>query len=200
MWNIGLVVLMAIASSYTLFATESKIGDRMDPRAGRGLDGMAFMQTAEYHDNGQVVELAPDYDAILWLQENVVGSPVIVEAHAPEYRYGSRYSIYTGLPGVVGWNWHQRQQRAITPGNLVTDRVEAVDRFYREEDTRYASEFMLRYDVRYVIVGGYERVYYPESGLDKFGRMVELGLLEIAYDKGGVVVYLHDPGWNALDG
>ena len=199
-WNLGVVVLMAIASSYTLLATLAKIADRIDPRAGPGLDGMAFMETSQYHDNGQVVELGPDYDAIIWLQENVVGSPVIVEAHAPEYKYGSRYSIYTGLPGVVGWNWHQRQQRAITPGNLITDRVEATDRFYREEDIQQAMEFVLRYDVKYVVVGGYERVYYPYSGLEKFGRMVELGMLEVAYDNGEVVVYVHEPVSNGTGG
>ena len=54
------------------------------------------------------------------------GSPVIVEANTPEYRWGNRFTIYTGLPGVVGWNWHQRQQRAVVPSEWVTERIDEI--------------------------------------------------------------------------
>ena len=80
---------------------------------GPGLDGWAYMETANYWDPiGEEYELKWDLEAIRWLLDNVVGSPVILEGHTPEYRWGGRYSINTGLPTVLGWNWHQRQQRA----------------------------------------------------------------------------------------
>ncbi len=192
MWRAGLGLLVLIAAAYTLLAASAKMRDRMAVNAPHTLDGMAFMQFAEYHDQGQPISLSPDYDAIRWLQENVSGSPVIVEAHASEYKYGSRYTIYTGLPGVVGWNWHQRQQRAVTPPDLIADRVEAVNRFYRETDNNGALAFLRRYDVRYIVVSGYERAYYPDEGLEKFGRMANAGLLDIAYDHGDVVIYAYN--------
>ncbi len=192
LWRVGLGLLVLIAATYTLLASSAKMRDRMAADAPHTLDGMAFMQFAEYHDQGQPIPLSPDYDAIRWLQENASGSPVIVEAHTSEYKYGSRYTIYTGLPGVVGWNWHQRQQRAVTPPDLITDRVEAVNRFYRETDNNSALAFLRGYDVRYIVVGGYERAYYPREGLEKFGRMANAGLLDIAYDHGDVVIYAHN--------
>ncbi|MDP7545288.1 MAG: hypothetical protein QGG31_05905, partial [Anaerolineales bacterium] len=192
MWRAGLGLLVLIAAAYTLLAASAKMRDRMAAGAPHTLDGMAFMQFADYHDQGQPIPLSPDYDAIRWLQENASGSPVIVEAHTSEYKYGSRYTIYTGLPGVVGWNWHQRQQRAVTPPDLITDRVEAVNRFYRETDNNSALAFLRGYDVRYIVVGGYERAYYPREGLEKFGRMANAGLLDIAYDHGDVVIYAHN--------
>ena len=61
------------------------------------------------------------------------GSPVIVEANCPEYRWCTRFTIYTGLPGVVGWNWHQRQQRVFT-STWVEARVADVGNFYNTVD------------------------------------------------------------------
>ena len=68
--------------------------------------------------------------AIRWMQENIEGSPVIVEGNMVEYHWGNRYTIYTGLPSVVGWNWHQRQQRAALPDGTVESRVADVGAFY----------------------------------------------------------------------
>ena len=95
--------------------------------------------------------------------------------------------------------WHQRQQRAVTPANLITERVEDVNRFYRESDIAGALAFLRRYEVRYVVVGGYERVYYPITGLDKFKQMADAGMLEIAYDNGDVIVYAHNALGNESD-
>ena len=115
-----------------------------------------------------VMDLSQDYRAIRWMQDNVQGSPVIVETNCPEYRWCSRFTIYTGLPGVVGWNWHQRQQRALLPPNLVTDRVDAIGNFYTTTDIVYARDFLAKYDVRYIVVGQLEEIYYPGDGLLKF--------------------------------
>jgi uncharacterized membrane protein len=102
------------------------------------------------------------------MQENVEGSPVIVEANCPEYRWCTRYTIYTGLPGVVGWNWHQRQQRALGPPTWVFERVDAIGQFYNTPDIDFAQDFLDKHDVRYIIVGQLEQIYYEEDGLDKF--------------------------------
>ncbi len=108
--------------------------------------------------------------AIQWMQLNVIGSPVIVEANTVEYRWGSRYTIYTGLPGVVGWNWHQRQQRAIIPSTKVTDRVEEIKQFYLTTDLEETQAFLKKYNVSYIIVGQLEGLYYPGMGLEKFAN------------------------------
>ena len=167
-WEITGTVLVAGAALFLLVSGWDKIRDRVSARTPHAMDGMAYMQFAEYADNGQPFTLEQDYHAIRWMQTNVQGSPVIVEANTPEYRWGSRFTIYTGLPGVVGWNWHQRQQRALTPGNWVTDRVDQVGQFYQTTDPAEARKFLERYNVRYIIVGLLERVYFSGPGLDKF--------------------------------
>jgi uncharacterized membrane protein len=123
------------------------------------------------------------------MQENVQGSPVIVEANTVEYHWGSRFTIYTGLPGVVGWNWHQRQQRGVVSTLWVEDRVREIGDFYTTPDVIQARSFLARYDVAYVIVGQLERAYYPQAGLAKFEQMADQGLLRRIYAEGTTVIY-----------
>ena len=185
----GLGVLVAAAAFYTASATLAKVTDRMAPNAPRTLDGMRFLNDATYQDRGQNISLHDDYLAMRWLLQNAAGSPVIVEAHTSEYKLGSRYTMYTGLPGVVGWNWHQRQQRGLGPPNLITDRVAAIDEFFQSPLEATALDFISRYGVRYVIVGDYERAYYAYPGLQKFERMLGTGHLKIAYRNATTTVY-----------
>jgi uncharacterized membrane protein len=159
-WRVAGVLLVSGAALYPLTATPAKIRDRMAAEAPHTLDGMAYMRYAVYHDQGGQIDLAEDYDAIRWLQDNVEGSPVIVEANLPEYRWGSRMTIYTGLPGVLGWNWHQRQQRPLVAGDPVTRRALDLADFYTTPSAERALEFLEEHDVRYVVVGGLERLYF----------------------------------------
>ena len=162
----GLYLLMGGAFLFTLTATSDKLSDRMAPDAPHTLDSMKYMEYATYWEE-QDMDLSQDYHAIRWLQDNVQGSPVIVEANVPEYRWGTRYTIYTGLPGVVGWNFHQRQQRALLPPNLITNRIDQIGVFYQTQDINEALVFLQRYNVKYIIVGQLERILAP-GGMAKF--------------------------------
>ncbi len=166
-WQTGLSVLLACAALFSVSATADKVRDRMTPTAPHSLDSMAYMETSLLWDSVNM-DIGQDYRAIRWLQDNAQGSPVIVEANLPEYRWGTRYTIYTGLPNVLGWNWHQRQQRALIPPNLITDRITEIQDFYTTLDLAAAKAFLEKYNVRYIIVGQLEQIYYPGAGLEKF--------------------------------
>ena len=167
-WQIGLVFVVFSASLYPLTATRAKIKDRMAKDAPHTLDGMTYMKYATLADLDTVMDLSQDYDAIRWLQDNIKGSPVIVEGQLTEYRWGTRFTIYTGLPGVVGWNWHQRQQRTLLPDTWVWDRVNGVDEFYQTTNLETVKHFLDQYDVSLIIVGQLERAKYAGEGLAKF--------------------------------
>jgi uncharacterized membrane protein len=168
-WQVGFTLLVAGAALYSMMATMAKIDDRINNQAPHTLDGMAFMLRSQYTDEWGSMDLGQDYQAIRWMQENIKGSPVIVEANLRNlYRWGSRYTIYTGLPGVVGWEWHQQQQRTVNPGVWVTNRIMEIDNFYLTDDFSQAAAFLRKYNVQYIIVGQQERGHYPGPGLDKF--------------------------------
>jgi uncharacterized membrane protein len=180
-------VLLAGAALFTISAATDKISDRMAGGVPLTLDSISYMQHAEYADYDVLMNLDQDYRAIRWMQDNVQGSAVIVEANCPEYRWCTRFTIYTGLPGVVGWNWHQRQQRTLTP-QKVEVRVAEVGAFYSTAESQEAIDFLRRYDVRYIILGQMERAAYPGAGLDKFAANDGI-LWDAVYHEGDTTIY-----------
>jgi uncharacterized membrane protein len=170
-WQTMVILLVASAALYPLLGGVAKIKDRMAPDAPHTLDGMAFMAYAEYDDLGTRMDLNQDQQSIRWLQENVVGSPVIIEGNMVEYHWGNRNTIYTGLPNVIGWNWHQRQQRALSPEFLIPERLSDVAEFYITSDTSRTKDILEKYGVEYVIVGQLEHALYPGQGLEKFSSL-----------------------------
>lgn len=185
-----MAVLFLGTMLYPPFAARAKIRDRFSAEASpRGLDGMAYMDKAQYFDNGQDLMLSEDKAAMLWLMQNVQGSPTILEAQIPEYRWGSRFSVYTGLPAVQGWNWHQRQQRSVVPSLEVERRVTQVAEIYNTVDLDRAKTLLDRYGVTYVILGQEERAYYAPDGLAKFGQLELQGYLKTVYQGQTVTIY-----------
>ncbi|MEW6085248.1 MAG: DUF2298 domain-containing protein [Chloroflexota bacterium] len=186
-WQTAMILLISGAAMFTVTGASGKIRDRWILEAPRTLDSMTFMQYAHYDDFGQRLDLSEDYRAIRWMQDNVQGSPVIVEANCPEYRWCTRFTIYTGLPGVVGWNWHQRQQRVFTSTQVET-RVVEVGNFYNSIDPESIRTFLKTYDVKYIIVGQLERAAYTPEGIAKFDQLEGQYWREV-YRDGATVIY-----------
>ena len=186
-WQTAMVFLIAGAALFTITGTAGKIRDRWIVEAPRSFDSMTFMNYAHYDDFGQRLDLSEDYRAIRWMQANVQGSPVIVEANCLEYHWCTRFTMYTGLPGVVGWNWHQRQQRVFT-STWVEARVAEVGNFYNAVDDEFTKEFLERYDVRYIIVGQLEHAAYSPEGIAKFERL-NGGYWQEVYRDGNTAIY-----------
>ncbi len=182
------VVLFAATLLYPIFATRAKISDRFDRNVGSTLDGELYMDYAIYHDQGEPIPLRWDYEAIHWMQDNIPGTPTIVEANTPLYRWGSRVSINTGLPDVIGWDWHQKQQRAAIRTDVVDRRINAVRTFFTTTDPNQANGFLLQYDVKYIYVGQLERLYYPGPGLEKFEQQ-RGKLWDLVYENEEVRIY-----------
>jgi uncharacterized membrane protein len=186
----GVAVLIAITLLYPLLGTPSKLQHRFTPLPA-SLDGMEYMSVARYEDDvrGRRVDLSlpDDFKAINWMLDHIPGSPVIVEGIAPLYHWRSRVSIYTGLPTVLGWDWHQKQQRGDF-GFMVDDRERDVAQIFSSTTSEDVLPLLNRYGVDYIYVGGQERAYYPGAGIEKFDRMVGSSL-ERVYQEGVVTIY-----------
>ena len=178
-WYAVLLVLVGSSLIYTVLGTRTRVDDRfleLPPT----LDGAAYMVEAVHWERDEYFPLGWDLLAIRWLQDNVEGSPVVLEAHMEQYRWGGRIANYTGLPTVIGWPWHQIQQR-LEYHRQIDRRASDVRLAYESPDVETTVELLRRYDVSYIVVGDLERLNYTEDGLAKFDQMAEAGLLSREY-------------------
>jgi YYY domain-containing protein len=192
-WQGCFLVLFTATLLYPVLATRAKIDHRFDTSVGPTLDGMAFMTQAVHSDRGQDMPLKHDLEAIRWMLENVDGSPVIAEVNTyPRlYGWGNRFAMFTGNPAIVGWDYHERQQRSIGIPNAVPeavpDRVAAVQEAYRTRDPERAYRILSRFGVEYLVVGPLERAYFPRGQAKWAAR--EGVLWTLAYRNEGVEIY-----------
>lgn len=213
LWQGTVALLLSIGLLYPITATQGRFKDRFSVDYQRDmpltLDGMEFMNYATRGDDpdgggaipGVWYNLAGDYTMIRWLQDNIQGTPNIIEGQHTEYSWSSRISIHTGLPTVLGWRYHQSQQRNLDKfDRLLNSRVGNVRAFYTTPDIEIALSLIDFYKIQYIIVGSFERVIYEDvkeplagnsestfqsglsTGLAKFDEMVTLGLLELVYE------------------
>jgi YYY domain-containing protein len=169
-WAAVLALLVAAGAYYPLAAGYTKANLLSVPPTLDGTDFIARFQPG-------------DYGAIQWLNGNVKGAPVILEATGGEYSDYARISTFTGLPTVLGWGGHELQWRGnyVEPGKREPD----IETMYRSTDVQLVRSLMVKYGVKYVIVGRMEREKgYDALSLGKFGTF-----MDVVYDSGGTTIY-----------
>ena len=182
-------------SIYPVLGTRARLADRINTSVPLTLDGTAYMQDGTYIDvDDTEIILRHELDALLWLRENADGLPVVAEAglpptqhDTPYYRIQSRAAMYSGLPMIIGWPWHQRQQRGIGIAEPEIDRRQSdVRRLYSSGSPTVITRILAEYDVGYVLIGQTERAYYPEDGIRSLEQHPRLSLV---YENEAVRVY-----------
>lgn len=151
-------VLFVLTLGYFGNASKAWFGDYMNSETYKSLDATNFMETECY----------ADYEATNWLNENVEGTPVVLEANGDSYTFYNRVSVITGLPTVFGWRTHEWLWQSVDGEfpEVVNVREEAVKNFYTTTDINAAKEFIETYDVSYIYIGKCEYEKFPEMNTD----------------------------------
>jgi YYY domain-containing protein len=172
MWLGALVVLVLISLVYPVLASYTR-ADRFQRDAT--LNGIAYV------NNYQPAE----YAAIRWLQANVEGAPIVLEAPGDSYRADtSRISTTTGLPTLLGWGGHEAQWRTTVPG--LPQRQTDIATIYQSTDSQQVKQLIAQYGIQYVYIGPAERARYnlAPPQIEKFGTF-----MVPVFQQGDVVVY-----------
>lgn len=170
---LGLLFAAALFTSAT--AGRAAVSRHFAPYSGPSLDGLRYLKT----------QSPGEYQAVQWLRKNVRGTPVILEAQGPSYQEFGRISMLTGLPTVLGWDYHVKQRG--NPENEIETRKTAVRAIYSNPESALPEALLRRYRVGYVYVGRVERKAYPAAGLSKF--RTDEDRFQLVYENPEVQIY-----------
>lgn len=148
---------------YTTTAVHAWFGQVWDPSQYQGLDATAYLETT----------FPEDAAAIRWLNDNVTGDPVVLEANGDSYSDYERVSAMTGLPTVLGWYVHEWLWRGDT--GALNERAQEVETIYTSTNQEEVKALLEKYQVEYIFVGAREREKYEslnESMLQSLGNVV----------------------------
>ena len=159
-------VFLSATLIYPITASVAKINDRMGKIKTISLNGSDYMKSSVYFEKNHEINLAYDLDAINWINYNIKKYPVIVEANTPIYRWGSRISVYTGLPTVLGWDWHEIAHRQYQPPDQIQIRASHINEIYTSFDFETTKSLLMKYNVSYIYLGQLEKAYYNTKGFE----------------------------------
>ncbi|MDO8659751.1 MAG: DUF2298 domain-containing protein [Candidatus Parcubacteria bacterium] len=167
-WPIGLIVIL-IVFLYPYFAINSYFGDL---KSYSGLNGISYLKP-----------LYPeDYEAILWINKNIKGQPVVLEAQGDSYTDYARVSANTGLPTVLGWTVHEWLWRGTY--DIPAPRITEVQKMYESTNIEETKNLLKKYKVSLVFVGNLEKQKYSNLNEEKFRS-----LGKIIHQKGSAKIF-----------
>lgn len=149
----GAVMAFLLSRNLGYFETscESWFGDYKNVENYETLDAGAYIY--EVHPE--------DAEAIAWINENIEGRPVIVEANGDSYTTYNRVSVLTGCPTILGWHTHEWLWKDDV--DAVNARADEVRTIYTSRDTEEVEALLEKYNVEYLYVGGLERSKYNDE-------------------------------------
>lgn len=166
---VSTLVLLYFVLSYPVFAINSYYDNL---KSYKNLNGTLYLKN-----------LYPnDYNLIEWLNKNIKGSPVILEANGDSYTDYSRISANTGLPTVIGWPVHEWLWRGTY--EIVAPRISDVEKMYTSKDILLVKNLLKKYKIKFVIISSLEKQKYPDLYEQNF-RV----LGKIIYKSGSARIY-----------
>ena len=204
---ISFCLIILIPGHYMILGLEQRCGDLSIKSNYKGLDGTDYLNTYYSEDSYLDYEgnLVSYLQAINWLNENVSGSHVILEAYGDSYTDNNIVSAYTGMPTVIGWQTHEWLWRFhgivdkehdlfISDPNYdvwelyLTPRYNDVNTVYESNDIEAIKSVIRKYNIEYIVLGNLEYGLYD---YDNTYTLMEIG--EVVFNSENLNIFKVDP-------
>lgn len=163
------ILVFIIQMIYPYFAIKSYYG----LKNYKGLWGLNYLKDG-YPDN---------FNAINWINTNIPGQPVMLEAVGDSYTTFNQVSSTTGLPTIEGWIVHEWLWRG--GYDQPAAREADVKKIYESTNSEEASSLLQKYSVKYIFIGDKEREKYLNLNEKTF---TDLGS-KIIFESGQTRIY-----------
>jgi len=163
-WIAVLVLFCCACCIYPVFATYEKTNHFR----GEAQGGLLYIPTL----NGisYIAYRYPfEYEALMWIQENIDEDAIILEATGKPYSFFGRVATTTGRSTVLGWGNHEALWRGQT-WKSITQRTVEIKRIYETVNKQKIVELLQKHQINYIYVGRLEKETYNAEGLETFGR------------------------------
>lgn len=154
-YKIFFIIVFTIQIIYPYFAIKSFYG----LKNYYGLDGLNYLENI-YPDN---------FAAIKWINQNIKGQPVMLEAVGDSYTTFNHVSIATGLPTVQGWIVHEWLWRG--GYDQPAARQQEVSIVYESSNLDEIKQIIKKYNIKYIFIGAKEYEKYPKIDIKKFEKL-----------------------------
>lgn len=122
---------------------------------------------------------------VQWINENIEGVPVIIEAPGKSFSNSSPVAIFTGLKSFLTWPNHIKIRGA--RNFEITNKQEVIHNIYFSKDPINAFNLMIKNNIDYLFIGPNEFKIYHKESLDKFKN--QPGFFEKVYSTDSTYLY-----------
>jgi len=162
---IGMLAVVVISSLY--FPVAAAVSKTVSSGLGPDLNSLSFMQERNQDELDVIDEIKDMSDP----------DDVLVEAVGDSYSEYSRISETSGVPTLLGWEFHERQWHG--SDELFADRVGDIETIYTTRDEQELRQLIDKYSLTMVVVGPRERSTYRNIKMSLFDtlgdRIIEHG-------------------------
>jgi len=153
LYGLLFAIIFSIQLIYPYFAVRSFYGSL---KTYQGLWGLNYLKN-DFPDN---------FNAINWINKNISGQPVMLEAVGDSYTTFNQVSVSTGLPTVEGWIVHEWLWRG--GYDKPKQRQDDVQTIYESENINKLKQLIQKYNVKYIFIGDKEYEKYPDLNENNF--------------------------------
>jgi len=117
----------------------------------KGLNGQAYLEERD-KDSLQIIN---------WLNKNIKGQPVILQADGDAYTLDTVIPSYTGLPTLVGWRDHEFGWRG--EWDPIAFRMGDIQSLYQSNSKGEVEKLVKKYNINYILIGKKEKEKYGQD-------------------------------------